>query len=467
MQEAQHNPRLSFYGGTVGELTPLLAFVVGATYLGFAGAPDERGLWTVLLLALGIALLLCRNRDDCAEVMIAGMSQPLVLLMIFAWLFAGVFGALLSASGLVQALAGAANAVGLQGGLFCSAAFLVACLFSTATGTSLGTIILCFPLLYPAGAGSGAAPFWLAGAIVAGSTFGDNISPVSDTTIASATTQAVALGDVVASRLRYALPAAALSLLGFGILGGGEPVTTDLAATADFRALLMLAAPAFVLYLLLRRSHLVVALAAGIGAALLLGVAGGFIAWREVVYIDPAAYGARGLLVDGLERGVGVSIFTLLLMGIVAVVEQSRVVARFSSGESANTVAAGERQIFGAITAACLLTTHSSVAILAVGGTTRRIGERLGIPATRRANILDTTVCTYPFLLPWFIPTILAANLTVTDGVMPRLTALQIGLANLHSLLLLAILCAAVFLGYGRVGGSRSEESPERRPVET
>ena len=111
---------------------------------------------------------------------------------------------------------------------------------------------------------------------------------------------------------------------------------------------------------------------------------------------------------------------------------------------------AAERQIFGAITASCMLTTHSSVAILAVGNAARRLGKRLGIPATRRANILDTAVCTYPFLLPWFIPTILASNLTVTDGVMPRLTALQIGLANLHSWLLLAILCLAVFLGYGR-----------------
>ncbi|NKB89139.1 MAG: hypothetical protein GKS06_13060 [Acidobacteria bacterium] len=442
--------RLEFYGGGVGALAPLLAFVVGATYLGFAGAPDERGLWTVLLLALGLALLLCRNRERCAEAMVAGMSQPLVLLMILAWLFAGVFGALLSASGLVQALAASAQAVGLQGGLFCAAAFLVACLFSTATGTSLGTMILCFPLLYPAGAGSGASPFWLAGAIIAGSTFGDNISPVSDTTIASATTQAVGLGDVVASRLRYALPAAAVALVGFVALGGGAPVAAAQATAGEMAPLLMLAAPAFVLGLLLRRTHLVVALAAGIGAALVLALATGLLSWSQVVYIDPAAYGARGLLVDGLERGVGVSIFTILLMGIVAVVEASQVVDRFSSGETAATVPSGERQIFGAITVSCLLTTHSSVAILAVGNAARRIGERVGIPATRRANILDTAVCTYPFLLPWFIPTILASNLTVTDGAMPRLTALQIGLANLHSWLLLAILCAAVFLGYGR-----------------
>ena len=211
MQEPTTNDRLTFWGGTIGAILPFVVFVGGATYLGFAAAPDERGLWTVLLLSLGIALLLCGERERCAEIMIEGMAQPLVLLMIVAWLLAGVFGSILSASGLVGALAGTAHQMGLEGGLFSAAAFLVACLFATATGTSLGTLILCFPLLYPAGAGSGADPVLLAGAIIAGATFGDNISPVSDTTIASAATQTAPLGDVVRSRLKYALPAAALA----------------------------------------------------------------------------------------------------------------------------------------------------------------------------------------------------------------------------------------------------------------
>ena len=64
------------------------------------------------------------------------------------------------------------------------------------------------PLIYPAGVGSGVQPAVLVGAILGGATFGDNISPVSDTTIASATTQDADLGGVVRSRMRYALPAA-------------------------------------------------------------------------------------------------------------------------------------------------------------------------------------------------------------------------------------------------------------------
>ncbi len=89
-----------------------------------------------------------------------------------------------------------------------SSSFLICCLVSTATGTSLGTMILCAPLLYPAAAGLGTDPVILMGAVIGGATFGDNISPVSDTTIASASTQGADIGGVVRSRLKYAFPAA-------------------------------------------------------------------------------------------------------------------------------------------------------------------------------------------------------------------------------------------------------------------
>ena len=94
----------------------------------------------------------------------------------------------------------------------------------TATGTSLGTMILCAPLLYPAAAGLGTDPVILMGAVIGGATFGDNISPVSDTTIASASTQGADIGRVVRSRLKYAIPAALVAVVAYGVLGGGGAV---------------------------------------------------------------------------------------------------------------------------------------------------------------------------------------------------------------------------------------------------
>ncbi len=143
---------LAFRFGTVGTLAPLVLFLTGVIWLALAGAPDERGFWPVLLAALALGLLLARDRRAYAEAAIAGAARPIVLLMIFAWLLAGVMAELMNASGFIETLVGAASAAGVSGGAFVAAAFLICCAVSTATGTSLGTILLCAPLLYPAAA---------------------------------------------------------------------------------------------------------------------------------------------------------------------------------------------------------------------------------------------------------------------------------------------------------------------------
>lgn len=462
------DPPLSFRGGFVGALAPFVLFFGGVIWLGLSGAPDERGFWPILVASLTLGIFLARDRTRYAEVAIDGMSRPIVLLMILAWLLAGVLASLMNASGFVPSLVWLASAAGVSGGGYVAAAFLICALVSTSTGTSLGTIILCAPLLYPAGAALAADPIILMGAILGGATFGDNISPVSDTTIASASTQGAEIGAVVRSRLRYALPAAAVALTLFIALGGAGEKTGLAAAlaTAEGAAaeqvtkvatagLPMLAVPVLVIALLMGRRHLLVGLLSGITFAALLGLVLGLIEPAEIFYIDHESFGARGLIVSGIERGIGVSIFTILLMGLVAGLEATGITDRLVAlaQNRAKSPRAVELWTFGTVSAAVLLTTHSTVALLAVGSFTRQAGSRFGIDACRRANILDTTVCTYPFLLPYCIPTILAASMTAGAAGMPRLSAFSIGMANFHSWALLVVILFAILTGWGRQTG--------------
>jgi len=445
-------PPLRFYGGTTGAVLPFLVFLSGVAWLGLSGAPDERGFWPMLLAALAVALLLSRDREAAALAILAGMSRPIVMVMVMAWLVAGVLGALLAASGLVEGLIGLAQTVGVSGGGFVVAAFLAAALVATATGTSLGTLLVVGPILYPAGGGLGADPAFLIGAILAGATFGDSISPVSDTTIASALSQEADLGGTVRSRVKYAVPAALLAALGYGLLGGaGSALGGGGAGSRDRLALVMLLVPALVIGLLLRRRHLLVGLLAGVVAAIALGLVAGLFEPVQLLYIDRSRFGARGLLVEGMERGVGASIFTLLLMGLVGTIERSGLLDRLieRAAGSARTARGAEAWIVGVLSAAVLLTTHSVVAIVTVGDFTRATGARLGIGPYRRANLLDVTACTYPFLLPFFIPTIIAASTTVAEG-MPRLSPWTAGLHNVYSWGLLGMVVLAVLAGYGR-----------------
>jgi Na+/H+ antiporter NhaC len=92
------------------------------------------------------------------------------------------------------------------------------------------------------------------------------------------------------------------------------------------------------------------------------------------------------------------------------------------------------------------------VAILAVGDYARRAGEAAGIPPYRRANLLDLAVCTWPFLLPYFLPTILMSAATASGEAtgMARVSALDVGMFNFYSWGLLVMIGIAVGLGYGR-----------------
>ena len=450
--------RVDFRLGTVGALLPFLVFLIGVAWLGLSGAPDERGFWPILLAALACGLALARDRGDYAEVVIGGMGRPIVALMVMAWLLAGVLASLLSASGLVESLIWVCQRAGVGGGAYAAAAFLVCALVSTATGTSLGTLLLCAPLLYPAGVMLATQPTVLIGAILGGATFGDNISPISDTTIASATTQGADIGGVVVSRLRYALPASVVALVLYSLLGGAEGGTTGAAAaaTGSGRGLPMLLVPVVVIAVLLAGQHLLVGLMVGIGTAILVGLALGLIPAAALIHVE--GFGARGLIVEGMERGIGVSIFTILLAGLVAGLEASGLIDRLVDrlGRRASSPAGAERSIFTAVSTAVLLTTHSVVAILTVGRLSRDLGRRFGVGKYRRANLLDVTVCTYPFLLPYMIPTILAASLTQGLGEgLASISPLQAGLYNFHSWALLAVVLLAVFGGYGRRSGGQ------------
>ncbi len=445
---------LRFWGGDPGVFAPFAVFLAGVAWLGLSGAPDERGFWPVVLLALSVGLFLSRDRTRFADEAIQGMSRPLVAIMVLAWLLAGVLGRLLQETGFVEALIQIASDAGLRGSAYVAASFVICCVVSTATGTSLGTVLVSGPLLYPAGGALGAAPSILMGAILGGATFGDNISPISDTTIASALTQEADIGGVVRSRLGYALVAAALALGGYLALGTAEGSAAAVpAVSGSYRGLSMLLVPLAVIALLLKGRSLLEGLLSGIALSIALGLAFGTLRFSDLVHIDPASFSARGLLVEGMERGIGASIFTLLLMGLVGPLEASGVLERMVTAASSriHSPRGAEAGIVAVTTAAVLVTTHSVVALLTVGNFARQAGERFGISRYRRANLMDITVCVFPFILPYMIPTILAATASASgeEFGMPRLGPFAVGISNFHSFGLLAVLLAAIATGWG------------------
>jgi Na+/H+ antiporter NhaC len=266
------------------------------------------------------------------------------------------------------------------------------------------------------------------------------------------------------------VPAGLVALVASFVLGGGDatdartsaaiaaaagPASASIATDAQSgRALLMLAVPILVVGLLLAKRHLLEALLYGILASAVLGVASGLITPSQLLRVEPGAFGATGVVVDGFGRAIGVSVFTLLLMALVGTIQATDLLERLVAfaATRARTAAGAEWWIVGTVSAAVMLTTHSVVAVLMTGPFASKTGARHGLGAYRRANLLDLAVCTWPFLLPWFLPTILASTATRDAAAlgMPPVGPLTIGMHNTYAWALVAMVLLMVVTGYGR-----------------
>lgn len=458
--EAEKTTTLSFYGGLIGALLPFLLFVVGVISIALSGAPDERGFWPVLLTALCVGLLLAKDKTTFCDVVIAGMSQRIVMIMIMAWMLASIIGVLMTSTGFVDALTWLSAQLQFTDSTFVLATFVICCLVSLSTGSSFATILICGPILYPAGGLLGAPLEVLAGAILAGATFGDFIAPVSDTMIASALSQEAEVGATVKSRIKYIIPATLLAVVGYCIIGlfvqGEKPVEPS-TLTGSPSGLPMLLVPISIVFLFLQGKHLLHGLLLGLLIGVLLGLGLGLLPMEKLFALDVENFTAKSLIIDGVNRVVGISFFTILLMGLVSTLKASGLIDQlvdFAAQRSHNALQA-EGWIAGVVAAAVLLTTHSIVAILMVSEFSNRTGNEKGLSPVRRANILSMVVCVLPFLLPYFIPVILMANTTQsgTEFNLPAVTPLAAGMYNFIAWGLLVVTLASLLFGYGRQEG--------------
>jgi Na+/H+ antiporter NhaC len=457
LEEQTNSRNVTFYGGPLVALIPFLLFVSGVIWIALSGAPDEKGFWPVLILALAIGLLLAKDKEEYSQAVLDGMSERIVMIMITAWILASIIGVLMTVTGFVEALAWLASLFHLNGMGFSIAAFIMCCIVSLSTGSSFATILICGPLLYPAGGGLGAHLPTLAGAILAGATFGDFFAPISDTTIASALSQGARIGPTVKSRVKYIIPAAIIAMVAISLsqslqysdIGIG---IYDMEGSPD--GLPMLLVPALIIYLFLKGKHLFHGLMIGLFFGTVLGLALGLLPLDQLISLDLENLVAQSFVIKGINRSIGLSIFTILLMGLVGILKGSNLMNSLINfaQRRGGKMWQSEGWITGVVGISVLLTTHSIVAILMVAEFARKTGSVWDISAVRRSNLLSVVVCIFPFLLPYFIPVILMSSMTNSgnDLGVPSVSPLEVGLHNFLSWILILVAIAMVFLGYGR-----------------
>ncbi len=454
--------RLQFYGGLGAAVTPLVLFTLGVVYVTMAGMITMRAYFAPLVIVVALVIVLAKDKKAACEAMLTGVADRTLAVMIFAFLGAGVLGQILVASGVIKAVVWLGYIAGVEGTLFVLLAFAVASIVSTATGTSTGTCVTCVPILYPAGVVLGAHPALLLGAIYSGARFGDNLAPISDTTVASAYTQGAQVGEVVRTRLKYALAAAGASVLLYSVLGPllgrGEFVVgggLSMAAEeyAQPRALAMLLAPALTIYLCVKGRSLIHAIWYGILSGMLIGLVTGSLTVSELYHLD-APRGVGGAITDGITSMRDVIFLAIFIMGILGALREAGalevLVTRLM--RFATTVKRAELAIFSLVAAMCPLTASNTPAMLFCGPVVKDIGERFGIHRTRRANLMDLSGNGITENLP-HINTILAlagvmiASHDATGA--PLVPITTVGLLAFHPMMLTGVGLFTIATGWG------------------
>lgn len=449
----QKTKGISFRFGKAGKFAPLIVAAAVSVWAAF-NQSNVNGYVLAFFAALVTGVIFVRDERAYGEALVYGLSKPMFAVIVLAVILAAVSGKLISASGAVQTIAAYVVAAGFTGKLFVAASFLITCLLAFATGTSVGTYFVVIPILFPVGVMAGAAPEFMIGAIVSGAAFGDNLGPISDTTIASSATQHADLGAVVRTRTRYSLPAAAGALLLFLLFSktaeGGAAIR-EAAGIAEPVSLVMLAVPAVIIVLCLMRKHLITALSWGILAGIAAGLLSGVYTVDELISF-PGGFSVTGAVIEAISGTAGTVAMLIAAFAFLGVLECSglfedvrKLLERFAKKERST-----EAAIVLSVGILSMVTGVISVAVVALGDLVHEIGEKAGVNRYRRANLMDCTGCVFCFLAPWTVHCVIPAQLSAQFGEGFAVAPSAVPFVNYYSLCMLGVLSVAVMTGYGR-----------------
>jgi Na+/H+ antiporter NhaC len=420
------------------------------------------------MIGLSLGMLFVTDVAKYSERIFSLMANRTAMVAVVCWLWAGAFAGILGASGLVEATVWAGWKLGLTGQWFVLAVFFMAALFAVAVGTGLGTVVGFTPIMYPAGIILGGDPAVLMGAIFSGATLGDNLAPISDTTIVSATTQETDIGGVVRSRLKYALIAAGLACPFFVIFGegaGGGDAANAKNLLSDFAnpaGLPMLLPAALVFVVALSGYHFLAALTAGIVSALILGPAIGVFSLVDVFAVTGEG-AVAGSAVKGAMGLIPVAILTLLLVTAIGLMAEGGFLSAMMDWldrKFARTKRGAEGSIVVLTSFANLCVSVNTVAMITIGPLVNELRKRHGMHPHRSANLLDGISCSFPTLLPYSasIPAAAAIHRRLAaeeqfQGIVPVLAWSQEAPYIFYGMTLFVVMIGAVWTGYGRKTG--------------
>lgn len=346
-----------------------------------------------ILPAIILAVIFSKQTlNDRIQTFVEGVGDANIITMCMIYLLAGAFSTVAAATGGVDAMV----ALGLHvipASFILPGIFLIAGVISTAMGTSMGTLAALAPVALGLSQAAGISPALMAGVLVSGAMFGDNLSFISDTTIAATRTQGCSMKDKFRTNLRIAMPAALLTIIWLSFYNtGNTPIAIP-------EANLWLALPYFaIIVLAVMGLNVFVVLTLGIVLAALFGMVAVNYAWvtfSQDIYI-------------GFTSMQEIFLLSLLIGGLSALIRQQGGLAFLASQVERITRRLSRRKeraaaigIAGLTAVTNLAVANNTVTILISGEVSKRLAAEGGIAPRQSASYLDIFACVVQGVLPY------------------------------------------------------------------
>jgi Na+/H+ antiporter NhaC len=397
----------------------------------------------IVAIVIAAAVALTMNRKETfnqkVEIFTRGAGESNIMLMVMIFLLAGAFSETAKGMGAVDSTVNMALSVVPQN-LLMVGVFIIACFISLSMGTSMGTIVA----LAPIGVGiSEQTDISLAlsmAAVIGGSMFGDNLSFISDTTIAAVRTQGTKMKDKFKMNFLIVLPAAIITCIILAILTMGEQANISQQSFNWIKILPYLG----VLITALAGVNVFLVLAFGILFAGVIGIVDG--SYNLMELIQKTSEGMAGMF--------EISFLAILIAGMVEVIKHNGgidyllhlVTSKIKSKKGA------EFGIAGLVSLTDLSTANNTISIVIAGPLAKNMADKYGIDPRRSASLLDVFSCSIQGLIPY------GAQLLVAAGV-AGISPVSILAYSYYPVLIGICGVAAILTGFPRLTIKSSKES--------
>ena len=352
------------------------------------------------LIASAYALLISKKApiEDKIAVFSRGAGHKNVLLMLWIFILAGAFAETARQIGAIDATVAATLHI-LPPSMLFVGLFLASCFISMAIGTSVGTIVALVPVAAGIASESGFDTGFVTAIVAGGAFFGDNLSFISDTTIAATKTQGCLMSDKFKVNLKIVAPAALAVAVMYIIIGHGA----NFSAPADPVNWTRLIPYVLVIGLAMSGVNVIEVLAIGIGVNAIIGFCQGTLTWTTWL-------GSIGTGIAGMGDLI---IVTMLSGGMLEVIRENggidylvRILTKGIRGKRG-----AEFSIAALVSMANVCTANNTIAILTTGRIAKDITTRFGLDPRKTASILDTFSCMIQGLLPYGAQMLMASGL--------------------------------------------------------